>query len=63
MTELKTRSTLLVALRQATTRRLSASEMHKQKISFIMGSTDAKSGVTRSRIEEVLASAEGYKAA
>ena len=62
MAELKTRPDLLAALRRATTREMSANEVYAQKVSFIMGSLDEKSSVTRSFVEKVLAKQEGRKA-
>lgn len=59
MTELKTRDDLLSALRQASTRELSARELHNQRVSFILGSLKEESGITRSRVEEVLAKQDG----
>ena len=49
MTELKTREELLSALRRASTRELSAQELHNQRVSFVMGSLKEESGITRAR--------------
>lgn len=61
MMELKTKETLLSALRQASMRTPTAEELRKQRVSFIMGSLKESSGVTRARVEEVLAEHEGRK--
>jgi hypothetical protein len=63
MTELKTNESLLAALRRASTRTPTAEEVEKQRISFIMGSVKKSSGVTRARIQEVLAQQEGKRTA
>jgi hypothetical protein len=59
MVELKTRESLLSALKRAATRPLTAEEVEKQRVSFIVGSLKESSGVTRARIREVLAQQEG----
>ena len=59
MTELKTDAALLAALRKATTRTLSADELHRQKVSFILGSVKESSGITREQIEKQLAREAG----
>jgi len=61
MTQLKTNESLLSALRKASSRVITAEELHKQRVSFIMGSTNAKSGVTRAKIQQVLDKQEGQK--
>jgi hypothetical protein len=61
MTELKTSELLLAALEEASKRELTAEELNKQRVSFIMGSLKESSTVTRSRFEEVLAEQEGKK--
>lgn len=55
LTELKTNSALLSALGHASSIKQSAEEIREQRVSFIYGSMDKKTGVTRSRIQEVLA--------
>lgn len=62
MEQLKTRESLLSALRQASVRTPTAEELQKQRISFIMGSLNSESSVTRAQVEEVLAEHEGRKA-
>jgi hypothetical protein len=59
MIELKTQESLLRALKQAAARRLTAEELEKQRVSFIVGSLKESSAVTRARIREVLAQQEG----
>ena len=61
MTELKTSESLLGALRKASKRMPSADELKKQRVSFIMGSLSQNSGVTRARVEELLATHEGER--
>ena len=61
MVELKTRESLLSALKWATAHPPTPEELGKQRESFIMGSLKESSGVTRSRIREVLARQEGKK--
>ena len=58
--ELRTNSTLLEALhRAATARKPTVDEVHKQRVSYIYGSIKESNGVTRARIEDVLAKQEG----
>jgi|SRR5579864_22101 len=59
MTELKTSESLLATLQKASKRVLTAEELKKQRVSFIMGSLKESSTVTRARIQEVLARQEG----
>lgn len=59
LTDLKTKSSLLSALGNASTKKISAEEIREQRVSFIYGSI--KTGVTRSRIQEVLAEQQGEK--
>jgi hypothetical protein len=63
MTELKTKDSLLRALKRASTRAPSAEEMEKQRVSFILGSIGVNSGVTRDQVWEILRKQEGKKAA
>jgi molecular chaperone DnaK (HSP70) len=63
MTELKTKESTLAALEEAASRRLTAAEIQKQRISFIMGSLDAKSPITREKVEKLLAEQRGAQAA
>ncbi|MGI3900512.1 MAG: hypothetical protein ACRYGP_28415 [Janthinobacterium lividum] len=61
MPELHTDEGLLRALRAASTREMTAEELHKQRVSFIMASVDEDSGITRAQVEQVLARQEGAK--
>ncbi|MFT7594076.1 MAG: hypothetical protein ACI8R4_001394, partial [Paracoccaceae bacterium] len=54
MLSIQTDPALLAALKKAAGRRLSAEQLHRQKISFIMGSLNDESTITRDRIEEEL---------
>jgi hypothetical protein len=63
MTELKTKDSTLEALKQAAGRKLTREEIRKQRVSFIMGSLDAKSPITREKVERLLAEQQGVKAA
>jgi hypothetical protein len=53
--ELKTDGKLLEALGSASLRKKTTEELHEQRVSFIYASMDKDSGVTRAKIEEVLA--------
>ena len=57
--ELKTDESLLQALHKAAERKQSPDDLHRQRVSYIFGSIKESSGVTRSRIEDVLAQQEG----
>ena len=59
MTELRTRPELLRALKHASRHPLSANELKKQRVSFVMGGLSEKSGVTRSRVKAALEEQEG----
>lgn len=61
MTELHTNEALLQALRAASSREMTAAELHKQRVSFIMSSVSDDSGVTRAQVEQVLERQEGRK--
>lgn len=54
MSELKTNPALLDALRKAAGRKPTASEQREQRVSYIYGSINEKSGLTKDRIREVL---------
>lgn len=58
---MRTNETLLRALRNAASSRLTADELHEQRVSFIMGSLKRTSGVTRAQVESVLEEREGIK--
>jgi hypothetical protein len=59
MTDLKTQEALLGALREASARAVTPEELHAQRVSFIMGSVKAESGITREQVQRVLAKQEG----
>lgn len=63
MTDLKTPQYLLDALRDAGARPVGPEELHAQRVSFIMGSVKAESGITREQVQQVLAKQEGAKKA
>jgi glutamine synthetase adenylyltransferase len=63
MTTLKTDERLLQALRESSTRALTAQELDRQRVSFIMGSLSTDSAVTRAQVKEILDRHEGVKAA
>lgn len=62
MMDLRTKDSLLKALRLASSRMPTPDELHKQRVSFIVGTLKENSGVTRERVEQVLAEHEGRKA-
>jgi hypothetical protein len=59
MVEIKTDETLLSALREAAKRKATPEQAHKQRVSYIMGALGRSSGVTREKVEKVLAAQEG----
>ncbi|MBY5349569.1 hypothetical protein GUK30_14095 [Rhizobium leguminosarum] len=63
MTDLKTDAALLKNLRTAASRKLTAEELYKQRVSFIMGSLSDSSTVTRAQVTKALADIEGRKSA
>ena len=63
MTELKTNKSTLKALKEAARRQLTPDEIQQQRISFVMGSLDAESSITREKVEKLLAEQRGIKAA
>lgn len=63
MTYLKTDPDLIRALEQASTRELSASDLHDQRVSFVMSSFKEDSSVTRARVDEAISKQDGIKRA
>jgi molecular chaperone DnaK (HSP70) len=61
MTGLKTKKSLLKALKQAAEAKLTSEEIRKQRVSFIMGSLDDESTITRQQVERILAEREGTR--
>lgn len=57
--DLKTDARLLTALKGAARRVLTAAELKEQRVSFVYGSLDAQSDVTREQVREMLAKQEG----
>ena len=60
---LKTHESLLQKIRTASARQLSADELRKQRVSFVIGSLSSESSVTRAQVSEVLEDFEGRKSA
>lgn len=63
MTNLQTDQGLINRLKVAAARELTAEEVNKQRISYILGTLKDESTVTRSKIRDVLAEHEGKSAA
>jgi hypothetical protein len=59
LTNLKTDGALLEALERSADHVITASELHNQRVSFIMGSVSEGNGLTRERVEQILAQQEG----
>lgn len=59
MTDIQTRPELLQALRDAASSPLTADEVYRQRVSFIMGMLKDDSTVTRAKVTQVLAEQEG----
>lgn len=55
MVQLKTSEALLQALSVAAKRKQTPEQAHRQRVSFIMGALGQKSGVTKEKVERVLA--------
>jgi molecular chaperone DnaK (HSP70) len=62
MGNLHTDPQLLTALSEAAKGTLTPEQVHRQKVSFIMGSLAEDSTITRARVEEVLRKLEGMPA-
>jgi len=62
LSEPKTSDALLKALRDAPCLPLSAEDVRRQRVSFVVGFLGAESGVTRTRIEQIIDRQEGRKA-
>lgn len=56
---LKTNAHLMAALRRASSRKLSHDEVIEQRVSFVFGSIDAKNGVTKDHVRQVILSQSG----
>ncbi|MFX4223558.1 MAG: hypothetical protein ACMVO3_22800 [Thalassobaculum sp.] len=59
MTEVKTPRQVLDALTRASKHTMTAEEIGRQRVSFIMGSLEPESNVTREGVEKILAKHEG----
>ncbi len=62
LNRLRTDNALLDALRNAASRKQTAGEIQEQRVSFVFGSLDKDSGVTKDRIRQVIAEQEGLAA-
>lgn len=60
--QLKTNSALLEALKKAASKKPTAKEVSEQRVSFVFGSLDSKSSVTKEKIRQVIADQEGQAA-
>jgi hypothetical protein len=56
---LKTNEALLKKLSSAAARQLTSGEIFEQRVSFVFGSIDSKSGITRERVRQVIREQEG----
>jgi hypothetical protein len=63
MTNLQTNQDLLRRLRTASKRPLSADEVRKQRVSFVLGALGSQTDVTREKVQKVLNDQEGKKSA
>jgi SpoU rRNA methylase family enzyme len=56
---LKSDASLLEALHKAATRRLTPEEVFEQRVSFVFGSIDSDSSITREQVKQVISEQEG----
>ncbi len=63
MAEIRTNAALLRALSIASATPPTPEEMHRQRVSFVMGIVKGDSGITRAQIEEVLSRQDGKRPA
>ena len=56
---MKTSKDLVAAMQAASLRKLSHDEVIAQRVSFVFGSIDAKNGVTKDRVRQVILSQSG----
>lgn len=61
MTDLKTKESTLKSLQRAAQTPSTPEALRRQRISFIMGSLNNESHVTRAQVREILAKQEGEK--
>ena len=57
---LKTDDSLLSALRNAATKKQTANEIQEQRISFVFGSLDSDSDVTKEQIRQIISAEKGF---
>lgn len=63
MTDLHTNEALLSKLKESASKTLTAEDILKQRISYVMGTLKDDSPVTRAKVEAVLSSQVGEKSA
>jgi hypothetical protein len=56
---LKTNQKLLSAVERAASRKMTSEELREQRVSFVYGSMDSSSSVTRDRVRQMLLDQEG----
>lgn len=56
---MKTNANLLEAIRRVSTRKLSHEEIIEQRVSFVFGSMDAKNGITKEHVRQVILNQSG----
>ena len=60
MEDAKAKEAVVAALYKAATRNLSADDVSKQRVSFVMGTIKSDSDATRERVQRALATEDGY---
>jgi hypothetical protein len=63
MTDLHTNEKLLSKLKASASKTLSAEDILKQRISYVMGTLKDNSSVTRAKVKDVLSMQDGKKSA
>lgn len=56
----KIKEAVIAAMHKAATRNLSADEVSRQRVSFVMGMLMSDSDATRARVQKTLATQDGY---
>lgn len=56
---MKTNANLLKAIQRVSSRKLSQEEITEQRVSFVFGSMDAKNGVTKEHVRQVILNQSG----
>jgi hypothetical protein len=59
MNEIKTDERLLRAVRNAAKHKQTPEESHRQRVSYIIGALGRRSGITKEKIEQILARQDG----